>query len=112
MSNRAYLIFCIVGFGLFMVVNALKKEEYFSGTVHSAECVETGKSQISVALTVSNGNRKGTFHFGLKDYLCPDSLSLFQPGSNVNIKFKSLNGWFHNVEKISLDGKDMRLRGS
>ena len=112
MSNRAYLIFCIVVLGLFTALSVLKKEEYFSGTVHSVECVETGKSEISVALTVSNSDRKGTFHFGLKDYLCRDSLSFFQPGSNVNIKFKSLNGWFHNVEKISLDGKDMRLRGS
>lgn len=105
-------MFCIVVFGVFTVVSALKKEEYFSGIVHSAKCVETGKSQTSVALTVSDGNRKGTFRFGLKGYLCRDSLSFFQPGSNVDIKFKSLNGWFHNVEKISLDGKDMRLRGS
>ncbi|MFM2646261.1 hypothetical protein [Vibrio diabolicus] len=112
MSNRAYLVFCIVVLGLFTIVSVLKKEEYFSGTVLSAECVETGKSQTSVALTVSNGNRKGTFHFGLKDYVCRDSLSFFQPGSNVNIKFKSIKGWFHNVEKISLDGKEMRLRGS
>ena len=112
MSNRAYLILCIVVFGLFTAVSALKKEEYFSGAIHSAECVETGKSEISVALTVSNGSRKGTFHFGLKDYLCRDSLSFFQPGSNVNIKFTSLNGWFHNVEEISLDGKDISLRGN
>ncbi len=87
MSNRAYLIFCIVVFGLFTAVSVLKKEEYFSGIVHSAKCVETGKSEISVALTVSNGNRNGTFYFGLKDYLCRDSLAFFQPGSNVIIKF-------------------------
>ncbi|EXJ26608.1 hypothetical protein D048_3557 [Vibrio parahaemolyticus VPTS-2009] len=48
----------------------------------------------------------------MKDYLCRDSLSFFQPGSNVNIKFTSLNGWFHNVEEISLDGKDISLRGN
>ncbi|ELA7892809.1 hypothetical protein Q5V20_004550 [Vibrio parahaemolyticus] len=111
MSNRAYLVFCIGVFGLFVAVSALKKEEYFSGSIYSAECVETGKSEISVALTVVDGNKKGTFHFGLNDYLCRDSLVFFKSGSNVNIKFKSINGWFHNVEQISLDGKNLRLRG-
>ncbi|MDA0107800.1 hypothetical protein OH456_06575 [Vibrio sp. La 4.2.2] len=112
MSNRTYLVCCIVVIAFFTVVSALKKEKHFSGTVLSAECVETGKSQISVALTVVNGNKKGTFYFGLNDYVCRDSLSFFQPGSNVNITFKSLNGWFRSVDRISLDGKDMRLRGS
>ncbi|MGD8231416.1 hypothetical protein [Vibrio sp. TRT 1302] len=110
MSNRRYLLLCILVVTLFSIIEVFKKDGKFLGKVSSSSCVETGKSELSIKLIATKDTSKRTYYFGVKDELCRDAIKRFTPESDILIFYRSINGWFTDVEEVYLNGKKIPLR--
>lgn len=110
MSNKKYLLLCVLIFLFFSIIEIFKEDDNFSGRIRASSCVDTGKSEISIELTVIKDIHERKFYFGVKGHLCQDAIKLFTPNNDVLIIYSSLYSWFTDVKKVYLDGKEIPLR--
>ncbi|HDB1439722.1 hypothetical protein V5H34_10920 [Vibrio cholerae] len=111
MSNKVFAVICVLVLCFFSIISILKEDKSFSGEVIFSHCIETGKSEESVEVIVSNGEVKKRFSFGLGQYVCKDAVELISAGNLISVSYESFKGRFVTVNEVSLNGKSLLLRG-
>ncbi|MGD8231040.1 hypothetical protein [Vibrio sp. TRT 1302] len=111
MSNKVFAVICVLVLCFFSLISFLKEDKSFSGEVISSRCIETGKSEESVEVIVSNRKVKKKFSFGLGLYVCKDAVELISAGSLISVSYESFKGRFVTVNQVNLNGKSLLLRG-
>ncbi|GLO63239.1 hypothetical protein MACH09_37470 [Vibrio sp. MACH09] len=111
MSNKVFAVICVLVLCFFSLISFLKEEKSFAGEVISSRCIETGKSEESVEVIVSNEKVKKRFSFGLSQYVCKDAVELISAGNLISVSYESFKGRFVTVNQVSLNGKSLLLRG-
>ncbi|MCK6262995.1 hypothetical protein KP803_06840 [Vibrio sp. ZSDE26] len=109
--NKFFVVGSIIILFTMSSVLYLKAPEFFEGKVDAKKCVQTAKSRDSVELyLVRNGLRK-RFVFGVKGSTCDEALLIFNLNDDVKIDYHSLNDSYATVDKLSLNGRQIPLRG-
>lgn len=110
MSNKKYLVICVFVFVAFSLIDLSKSNSKFDGEIVTSQCVKTGKSEMSIELVARRGGKNRTFYFGVRGSLCEDVVGSFSPKADVVIYYSSLSGWFTDITKLVLDGREIPLR--